>query len=227
MSTPPTSKRLLVCSSDPAKTRTIQQRFSDAGYHVESVTDADNARQLLWQEHYSGIAVDLLLADQDGISFALELRKEHPWLPVLVLNTQADQQVDNAGDHCPDWLTDASRQARLVFALKQAGISGSGKHARILHIEDNDDMASLVRNNIGEQLKLFRARTVQEAQIALSLRSYDLVLVNSQRPILDPIAARRLASNTLLVNNAAAFEPLLTVLDSMHQPCEQHKPAHC
>ena len=220
------SQRLLVCTSSPDKVTQLETRVLNAGYEIECVTQADAAKKRLWQETYCGVAIDLLLADQDGISLAREIRRQHPWLPVLVLNTEAGNESIKRRSSDPDWLQNTTEQARLVFALKQASIRSSGQAICILHIEEDDDIARLVRNTLGEQISVFRARTIQEAKIALALREYDITLVNSQRPIIDALALRQLSTGTLAVENNQTIEPLLTVLDNMRRYANEHSPAY-
>ncbi len=132
---------------------------------------------LLWKRHYDGVAIDLLLADRDGISFAMELRQNIPgcrsWL------SRQHSKPDRLEQE-PDWLSRSSDYARLVFALKQAGQRSVGRTPCILHVEDDDRLAELVQNTIGQQTQLFRARSAQEARIAMALRNYDLALVRTQ-----------------------------------------------
>lgn len=222
----PKPQRLLICTSSPDKIVDLETRVLKAGFEVECVTLSDQAIQRLWQSQFCGIAIDLLLADQDGISFAREVRHQHPWLPVLVLNTEAGKGSEES-TKSPDWFQSTTEQARLIFALKQASIRTSGQPTQILHIEENDAIASLVLNTVGGQISVFRARTLQEAQIALSLREYDITLVNSQRPILDAMAVRHLSPNTVPVDNSFATEPLLTVLENMRRYTDEHSPAYC
>ncbi len=213
----------MICTSSPGKIADLETRVLNAGFAVECITNAASAKQRLWEEQFCGVAIDLLLADQDGISFAREIRQQHPWLPVLVLNTEAGE----TGPSSPDWLQSTTQQARLIFALKQASIRSIGQPTKILHIEEDDSIASLVHNTLGSQISVFRARTIQEAKIALSLREYDLTLVNSQRPIIDTAAVRQLSPDTLPVDNSLPIEPLLTVLDNMRRYSGEHSPAYC
>ena len=222
----PNPQRLLVCTSSPDKIVDLEARILKAGYEVECITHAESAKRRLWEEQYCGIAIDLLLADQDGISFAREVSQEHPWLPVLVLNTEAGGSENYRPSH-PDWLQNTTEQARLIFALKQASIRNTGQPINILHIEEDDVIASLVHKTLTGQISVYRARTIQEAKIALSLREYDITLVNSQRPIIDPMASRNLSSDALLVNNTQTTEPLLTILDNMRRYTDEHSLAYC
>lgn len=217
--------RLLLCSSDTGKLEPLRQRFNAASIEVDCATGAEQACELMWQQHYDGVAIDLLLADRDGISFALELRQEHPWLPVLVISTtQHDQRRDTG----PDWLVRSSDYARLIFALKQAGQRSAGRAPRILHVEDDDALASLVQNTIGKQTCLFRARSAQEARIAMALRAYDLALIRA--PVThagDVLTASSSRKSPLCIDTGSGADPVLTILNNLRRNPFLHQPAYC
>lgn len=218
--------RLLLCSSDKQKLEPLRQRLNAAGVEVDLAIQADEARDLLWNKHYDGVAVDLLLADRDGISFAMELRQEHPWMSILVISSTENKQHANAG---PDWLARSSDYARLVFALKQAGQRSAGRSPSILHVEDDDSLADLVQNTIGKQANLFRARSAHEARIAMALRTYDLALVRTQVSILSDQWKRELSNDrqTLCVDTDASADPFLTILNNLRRSAFVHEPAYC
>ena len=215
--------RLLLCSSDYRKIGPLQQRLESAGVQIDCATHAEDARELLWTNHYDGVAIDLLMADRDGISFAMELREEHPWVSILVISTT---QGCAHPDTSPDWLNRSADQARLIFALKQAGQRSAGRAPSILHVEDDDDLAALVKNTIGKQTSLFRARSAQEAQIAMALRNYDLALVRTQA-VADSWQEHTAASQTALCVNTDAADPVLTILSNLRRNVSMHEPAYC
>ena len=221
-----TISRLLLCSSDEQKLAPLAQRLQSAGVQVDCAITAADARDLLWRHHYDGIAIDLLLADRDGISFAMELREEHPWISVLVISTT--QQGHN-GTSEPDWLSRTSDQARLVFALKQAGQRSVGRTPCILHVEDDDRLAELVQNTIGQQTQLFRARSAQEARIAMALRHYDLALVRTHLSALSDQWRGHKASEqaALCVTTDSTADPFLTILSNLRRSAHVHEPAYC
>ena len=218
--------RLLLCSSDTQKLAPLAKRLQAAGVELDCAVTAEEARQLLWQEHYDGVAIDLLMADRDGISFAMELREEHPWMSVLVISTT---QQSNEGKDEPDWLSRTSDHARLVFALKQAGQRAVGRMPCILHVEDDDRLAELVQNTIGSQTQLFRARSAQEARIAMALRNYDLALVRTQLSALsDQWRGHRSSKQTALCVSAdTTADPFLTILGNLRRSADVHEPAYC
>ncbi len=228
MSSQPTSiLRLLLCSSDEEKLEPLRQRLTSTGVEVDCAVEAEQAQRLLWGKHYDGVAIDLLLADRDGISFAMELRQQHPWLSILVISTT--QNTARWGTD-PDWLCRSTDYARLVFALKQAGQRSAGRPPSILHVEDDDSLAEMVQNTIGKQIRLFRARSAQEAQVAMALHQYDLALIRTPVPSLSTPWKGHMAAQqpVLCVNTDTHNDPLLTILNSLRQSPHVHQaPAYC
>ncbi|VAW75820.1 hypothetical protein MNBD_GAMMA15-2504 [hydrothermal vent metagenome] len=217
--------RLLLCSSDRGKLEPLRKRFNAAGIKVDCVTRAEDARRLLWEHHYDGIAIDLLLADRDGISFAMELRQEHPRTSVLVISTTRKTEQ---GDSGPDWLSRSADYARLLFALKQAGQRSAGRPPKILHVEEDDSLANLVQNTIGNQTQLFRARSAQEAQIAMALRDYDLALIRTDVSQTNASWQDTLSGNKALeINTDPSNDPVLNILNNLRRPSFVHEPAYC
>lgn len=218
--------RLLLCSTDKQKLQPLQQRLAASGVDVDSAIHADEARELLWNQHYDGVVVDLLLADRDGISFAMELRQEHPWTSILVIST-TEQRTHT--DNGPSWLDRSADYARLIFALKQAGQRSAGRAPNILHVEDDDSLAELVQNTIGRQTHLFRARSAQEAKIAMALRSYDLALVRTQLAALTDQWKGHVGAGqqALCVSADTTADPFLTILNNLRRNAFVHEPAYC
>ncbi len=205
----------------------LRQRLLQSGVTVDCVTSTGDARQQLWDRHYDSIAIDLLLADQDGISFALELRQEHPWASILVISTTGSD--DRRTGAKADWLARTTDHARLVFALKQASQRSASAPPSILHVEDDDALASLVQNTIGRQTNLFRARSTQEARIAMALRTYDLALVGTSIPGLTSSAHDRNTGKpqALRVTAGSMDDPLLAILDNLRRSPFIHQAAYC
>ncbi len=218
--------RLLLCSSEARKLAPLQQRLIAAGVEVDCAIHAEEVRELLWQQHYDGVVVDLLLADRDGISFAMELRQEHPWVSIMVVSTTEQRQPADRG---PTWLNRSADYARLIFALKQAGQRSAGRAPNILHIEDDDKLAELVQNTIGRQTHLFRARSAQEAKIAMALRTYDLALVRTHLAALSDQWKGHMGAGqqALCVSADTTSDPFLTILNNLRRNAFVHEPAYC
>jgi DNA-binding response OmpR family regulator len=98
----------------------------------------------------------------------------------------------------------------------------------ILHVEDDDSIADLVQNTIGRQMRLFRARSAHEAQIAMALRHYDLALIRTHLPLAtESRPGEQNLPQALRVNTNSADDPILTILNNLRRRPFVHQPAYC
>ena len=89
--------------------------------------------------------------------------------------------------------------------------------------------ADLVQNTVGRQMHLFRARSAQEARIAMALRTYDLALVRTQLTALSDRWKGHLGAEqqTLCVSADSTADPFLTILNNLRRNAFVHQPAWC
>ncbi len=208
---------ILLCESSEQSEPALADRLRKAGVHVELAKNVAEAEHLLNRNFYDGVALDLLLPERDGISFALDIRKHHPDLPVMVLTTRQSNLQAQAANDGPGWLSRSANQARMMFALKQAGQRSAGYYPRLLHVESDDLQADLVNNTVGRQSQVIRVRSVAETELALRTAEFDLALVNLDSDCSTPQRALHLWESQgkrlpLLVNASPAVDPMATII---------------
>ena len=206
---------ILLCESSRDGTHPLAAQLRRAGIQVELAGNVAEAWRLLRRQFYDGVAIDLLLPDQDGISLALDIRRRYADLPIMVLTTRQRAARQRPGG--PDWLDRSANQARLVFALKQASQRAAGRRPRVLQVDDDDEQAALVRDTLGRQASLVRTRDAQETELALLRGEYDLALINLdggeplQHHALQLLESRP-ANLPLVLNTAAGSDPMVPIL---------------
>lgn len=228
---PPTTtteeRRLVFCSSDLSRLAHLQDEAARYGYRTVCATRTAMARELIAAEPAAAVILDLLLGDGDGISLACELRKIYPWLPVTVLTTETRNTSAHA-DPVNTWISSASRQARLIFALKHALRRWEGEPPRILYLDAGDHSAGLLRATLPETVCLFRARNPLEARIAMAVREFDFAIVNAEQPLYDGNDCRALSGRPLAINNGDASTLLSTLIENLRTPARTtHSSAIC
>lgn len=206
---------ILLCESSHDGQHPLAERLRGAGIQVELAGSVEETHRLLRRNFYDGIAIDLLLPDQDGISLALEIRREHIDLPVMVLTTR--QRMNRRPTGGPDWLDRSANQARMLFALKQAGQRSAGRRPRVLHVENDDLQARLVQETMGRQVQLVRTGDAQETELALLRGDYDLALINMDggddiRSQALQLLETRPANLPLVINSAPESDPMIPII---------------
>jgi DNA-binding NtrC family response regulator len=167
---------ILLCESSRDEQHPLAAQLRRAGIQVELAGNVAETHHMLRRQFYDGVAIDLLLPDQDGISLALDIRRHYADLPLMVLTTHHRGQ--RKGQMGPSWLDRTANQARLVFALKQASQRAAGKRPRVLQVDDDNEQAQLVQDTLGRQVRLVRTRDAAETELALLRGEYDLALIN-------------------------------------------------
>lgn len=179
-------KSLLVCEDDEDQAKYIQAMLETTGFNVDIALTAHEARKLLAAKEYQGLLLDLILPDQDGISFIRELRNDPKTkkLPIIVMSVIANtgQSLMN-GDAFSvlDWLDkpiDFSKLFKDVSAIKQ----GNHHIPVVMHVEDNPETRQLVKTLLNETANVISVSTLREAKIKLTHQHFDLVILDLLLP---------------------------------------------
>lgn len=191
--------RILLCEHDSALNSRLLAILEQAGFWVDAVQTGQEALQKLASRSYQAITVNLLMQDQDALSFTHELRVLGMQLPVVVLSAQmqprsaprlmrnldVDLTLDAPAHPEPDWVSKAADQARAIFAVKSACQRTRGYHPRILHVEADAFSAGLVKAALRDCAELVQVSDAAALDVALDAPDYDLVLFNSDLDDID------------------------------------------
>ncbi|MFA7386584.1 MAG: response regulator [Thiohalobacteraceae bacterium] len=197
--------RVLVCEQDVALSEQLSRTLEGAGFWVDAVQSGRQALHRLATRQYQALTLNLLLGDQDALSFSRELRVLGMQLPILVTSSnrqtkstarRADLSLENSSDRTsdcahpePEWVRKAVDQARFIFAVKSACQRSRDFHPRILHVEADRFSAGLVKAALRESVDLIQAGDALELDAAMDLPDYDLALLNPDMADIDGEAA--------------------------------------
>lgn len=185
--------RILLCEHDTTLNTRLLTTLEQAGFWVDAVHTAHQALHKLASRRYQAMAVNLLLQDQDALTFSHELRVLGMQLPMLVLSAVSQprrvpqlmrdleaQPVQNPETTHPepDWVRKAADQARAIFAVKSACQRSRGFRPRILHVEADAFSAGLVQAALRGCVELIQVGDAQALDAALDEPDFDLILFN-------------------------------------------------
>jgi len=194
--------RVLLCTGGAGGAAPEAEALRQAGFLVDVVGSATEARARLARHSYAMLLLDLILPDVNGVTFLRSLRESLPTrlLPVAVLAPSGDDApADRAALDLVDWLTRPVEGERLVDTVrKMAGGKRSGR-ARILHVEDDRDVLRVVELALGELAHIDHATNLAAARNCLDAQSYDLVILDMALPdgsgleLLSTLSARQIS----------------------------------
>ncbi len=178
---------ILLCEEEPDATRLITLALHKAGYSVDSVRSATQARKSLAAKAYAAAIVDLELPAGGAMALVRGLRHDAKTrdLPIITLSARANEGralMNNAMlavSACVDKPID---EQRLVAAIRFA-LEGAGeKRPRILHVEDDPDVRRVAAAIARDFASFDFASTLRAARECLQERPYDLVLLDIRLP---------------------------------------------
>lgn len=178
---------ILIVEDDPDVAALMQRMMAEAGCNSDIAYDAAQAREMLKHKpgQYRAITLDMKLPGEGGISFLKRLREDAATkeIPVVVVSVEADdakKQLNGGAVGVVDWLSKPIDQQRLVDSVKQA--AGPNKMPRVLHVEDEKDVHTVVKAMLQDFCELTWTTTVAASEDALTNNDYDLVLLDIGLP---------------------------------------------
>ncbi len=180
-STADTRPCILICEDDADVAQFLSMVLDRAGFATDIAPDAGKAMECLERRDYAGMTLDLLLPDTYGVEFLTDLRANPRFalLPILVVSARAEQERHGpSGSKAMDWIDKPIDTARLVAHLR--GLVSGKLRPRILHVEDDDGIAEIIRMALPEA-DVVRVATIKEATAHLR-ESFDLVVLDIGLP---------------------------------------------
>jgi len=177
---------ILICEDDGDIATLLKLLLERAGFKADIAYDAAQAKQLLAQNQYAAMTLDIALPDIDGISLLRELRQQDStrYLPIVVVSAKAElgrQELNGNAIAVIDWLNKPIDPTRLIAAVKGA-TQQIGNKPRILHVEDNSDVRQVVGAILQNVADISYAANLQEAQQKLQQEIFDLILLDLSLP---------------------------------------------
>lgn len=160
---------MLICEDDSDQANYLKLLLESADFIVDVAITAAEVRKLLEHHEYHALLLDLILPDQDGISFIRELRANQKtmYLPIIVLSViaQAGKELSN-GDAVSivDWLDKPIDFNKLLTAINKIQKHDSQDLPHILHVEDNKDTQEIVEALLEKYAKVTTANNLKEAK---------------------------------------------------------------
>ncbi|NOQ14231.1 MAG: PAS domain S-box protein [Methyloprofundus sp.] len=179
--------RILICEDDPDIAAFIQIMIEVEGGVADIALSGKEAKALLRKQTYNAMTLDVFLPDQDGISFIKDIRGsvDNANLPIIIVSGKAKEKQVEFGSvvSVTDWVDKPIDRTRLQESIKRAiSQNGTDNKANILHVEDDLDIASLVKTMVGDSANIYHASSMEIAKKLLMQRHYALILLDLMLP---------------------------------------------
>jgi DNA-binding response OmpR family regulator len=180
---PTVPPRILVCEDEPDIALLLKKILGFEGYLVDIAANIATAKNLLGERDYKAVTLDLRLGNENGLELLDEIRLTAGSIPVIVVSAIADDArntLQGGAISIVDWITKPIDETRLLASIQ--GATKMAPRKRILHVEDDVDLAVMVKALLGDLGSLTNARSLREARDQLEHGSFDLVLLDIGLP---------------------------------------------
>ena len=178
---------VLIVEDDPDVAALVRRMLAEAGYNSDIAYNARQARELLAKRknHYRLMTLDIMLPDEDGISLLSSLRKDEETqdLPVVVLSVKANEakhELIGSALDVTDWLSKPIDDKRLIDVV--SNLITANQLPRVLHVEDEKDIHSIVKEILNNECELLWAPTLEKSHSIIKQGNIDLILLDIGLP---------------------------------------------
>lgn len=177
--------RVLVCEGNPEFSGDLRDMLEQRGYRVDVAHSAEETRQLLAQQRYSAMTLDIVLPGQDGVSLMRELKSSPDTanLPIVMVSAYASagQQRMLDGLAVLELLDKPIDPERLFAMMREQSRRTQGPPV-ILHIEDDLDIRQILKSLVGNHGEIVPANGLAAAKLLLEFHYFDLVVLDIGLP---------------------------------------------
>lgn len=180
-------RRLLVCEDDPDQSGYLKVLLESAGFIVDIADTFFKASELLLKHDYEALLLDLIMPDQDGIAFIRELRanertKDVPVIVVSVIAKTGKSLLNGDAVSVIDWFDKPIDLNKILTSINRIKKKNNLELPRILHIEDNTDIQTVVGMVLDDYAIVSTANNLHQAREMLATNHYDLFILDLVLP---------------------------------------------
>jgi DNA-binding response OmpR family regulator len=178
---------VLIVEDDHDVSKLLSLMLDKEGYQFHQAFDYQSALQHIEKHEYDAITLDLMIPGGSGLSLLRQLRanKATSHLPVIVISAKASEgklEVEGDSLEVMDWIEKPVDEKRLLESLRSGFTHSMTTGVRILHVEDDSDVAQIIDSLTGAEYQITHATTLAQAKQMVSSETFDLVLLDIGLP---------------------------------------------
>ncbi len=178
---------LLVVEDDVDVSKLLCMMLEKEGYCFDQAFNYQEAMQKIQTHQYSAMTLDLMIPGGSGLTLLRELRNYEATkdLPVIVVSAKANEgrlEVEGDAFSMVDWIEKPIDENRLLTSIRSGIRHTALQNGRVLHVEDDPDIATFVDSLLSDECQVVHARTLAKAIQFVTNEAFDLVLLDIGLP---------------------------------------------
>ena len=174
--------RVLVVEDEPDAAQVLAMMLTRSGFRVDVARDGAQALRALEHKTYDAVSLDLRLPDISGLELLRRIRQNPDTvdLPIVVVSAAMEEgRLAINGDFSDiDWLAKPVDEAKLLAAVGRRMAHDPALHTRVLHVEDDPDLHTVVQAMAGALYEFELATSLKAARELIALERFDVVVLD-------------------------------------------------
>jgi signal transduction histidine kinase/DNA-binding response OmpR family regulator len=204
-------KKILIVDDNASAVELMRRQLEGLKVVTSLAMSGAEAEDILSQVSFDLVLTDLTMQDMSGIELATSIRKKYPFIPIILLNPVNDERYKDCVGLFGEVLSKPLKQRLLLNAIlgqlrhkdesgkKQAAVHKLSEDfsveypLNILIAEDNpvnQKWTSKILSKLGYQPEI--VNNGKEVLEVVSVKQYDLILMDVQMPEMDGMEATRM-----------------------------------
>ena len=172
---------VLVCEDNKTAAFGVKLMLEKLGYKVDIAYSAGETKQLLKNNSYDLMTLDIILPDEDGLVLLKELRTSDKTknMPVIIISAKKqDSELENIDDKVIGWLEKSFDIENLEQTINKIMNENDKHKVRILHIENDEDILNLMEMTLKDIASITKAKTLAIARDIIPKSTFDLIILD-------------------------------------------------
>lgn len=180
-----TKEKVLICEDCESTAFCIKKMFEKIGYNVDIAHNAKEAQELLKNNDYKLMSLDILLPDKDGLSLLAEIRQENhtKHLPVIIISARKKDEHPLINEHeIVAWLEKSFDINDLEKSINALMKKQNKNKVKILHVEHDRDILEIISSTLKDSAHMTTAETLADAEALLKKNFFDIIILDYRFP---------------------------------------------
>lgn len=169
--------RILVVEDDLKIARFIQKGLKSSSFAVDHATTGTQGFEMVYEESYDVLVIDIMLPELDGISLIQKIREQNKNVPIIILSARnrVDDRVNGLQAGADDYLTKPFAFSELIARI-QALIRRAGNLADPVHISYADLTVDLLKREVRRKDQIIELQPLEFSLLEYLLRNRERVV---------------------------------------------------
>lgn len=175
-------KNALICEDSLTTAYCIKEMLKKLGYDSEIATTTKDTLNLLNENKYDLLTLDVLLPDGNGLELIDQIKNitSAKDLPIIVISATKPDENDNndlvADNSSVCWIEKSFDMKSFEDTLNK--VSTEKNNLEILHVENDEDILNITSLILNDIANISCVKTLPEAEKIIETKAFDIIILD-------------------------------------------------